>query len=155
MRCRSVFSRTSNIPAVYSDWAYQRNDKYLTNNWTVVNKGTKNNGYPGDVIISWFKPLDEAFDGPDYTNEVYIMVVNGLTDPSGSAADCKQEIRLNFREFAARRRNDEPNQWQCGGATVDIDQWFAAARVEPGGRGRRAVQILRWRAVCRDARSWR
>ena len=83
-------------PSLYSDWAYQRNDKYLTNNWTVVNKGTKNNGNPGDVIISWFKPLDETFDGPDYTNEVYMMVVNGLTDPSGTAADCQQEVRLNF-----------------------------------------------------------
>ncbi|HKQ39064.1 MAG TPA: hypothetical protein VJ063_13385, partial [Verrucomicrobiae bacterium] len=48
------------------------------------------------VIISWFKPLDETFDGPTYSNQVYFMVVNGLTDPAGTAADCLQEIRLNF-----------------------------------------------------------
>jgi hypothetical protein len=80
----------------YTDWSYQRNDPYLTNNWSVVNKGSKNNGQPGDVIVSWFKPLDESFDGPDYTNEVYMMVVNGLSDPTGTAADCMQEIKLNF-----------------------------------------------------------
>lgn len=79
-----------------TDWVYQRNDPHLTNNWTVLNKGSKNNGQPGDVIISWFKAIDESFDGPDYTDEVYLMVVNGLTDPTGTAADCSQEINLNF-----------------------------------------------------------
>lgn len=78
-----------------TDWAYQRNDPYLTG-WTVANIGTKNNGYPGDVIMSWFKPLDESFDGPGYTNEVYLMVVNGLSDPTGDGPDCLQQITLNF-----------------------------------------------------------
>jgi hypothetical protein len=40
--------------------------------------------------------MDESFDGPTYSNEVYTMVVNGLSDPTGSAADCLQEITLNF-----------------------------------------------------------
>jgi hypothetical protein len=80
----------------YTDWVYQRNDPYLTNNWLVTNKGPKNSGQPGDVVISWFKPLDESFDGPGFTNEVYMMVLNGLSDPSGTAADCLQEIKLNF-----------------------------------------------------------
>jgi hypothetical protein len=80
----------------YTDWSYQRNDAYLTNTWTVANKGTKNNGQPGDVIVSWFNVMDESFDGPTYSNEVYMMVVNGLSDPTGSAADCLQEITLNF-----------------------------------------------------------
>ncbi|MGZ4987091.1 MAG: hypothetical protein ACXWBP_03520, partial [Limisphaerales bacterium] len=81
----------------YTDWVYQRNDPYLTNNWTVSNKGSKNNGQPGDVILSWFKTMDESFDGPDFTNEVYTMVVNALCDPTGIAADCLQEIKLNFK----------------------------------------------------------
>ncbi len=80
-----------------TDWVYQRNDPYLTG-WTVANKGTKNNGQPGDAIISWFKPLDESFDGSAYTNEIYMMVVNGLTDPTGTSADCAQEIKLNFTD---------------------------------------------------------
>src|SRR5439155_2154293 len=41
-------------------------------------------------------PLDESFDGTDYTNEVYLMVVNGLVATNGTAADCLQEIQLNF-----------------------------------------------------------
>jgi hypothetical protein len=78
-----------------TDWVADRNDPYLRG-WVVTNTGTKNNGQPGDVIIAWFKPLDESFDGPGYTNEVYFMVVNGLTATNGTAADCSQEIRLNF-----------------------------------------------------------
>jgi hypothetical protein len=79
-----------------TDWVYQRNDPYLTNTWTVVNKGAKNNSQPGDVILAWFKPLDESFDGSGYTNEPYLMVVNGLSDPTGSAPDCLQQVVLNF-----------------------------------------------------------
>jgi hypothetical protein len=78
-----------------TDWVADRNDPYLRG-WVVTNTGTKNNGQPGDVIIAWFKPLDESFDGPGYTNEVYFMVVNGLTDTNGTAADCSQQIKLNF-----------------------------------------------------------
>ncbi len=77
-----------------TDWVADRNDPYLRG-WVVTNTGTKNNGQPGDVIIAWFKPLDESFDGP-FTNETYFMVVNGLTDPTGTAADCSQNIKLNF-----------------------------------------------------------
>jgi hypothetical protein len=79
----------------YTDWVTDRNDPYLRG-WAVANTGTKNNSQPGDVIVSWFKPLDESFDGPDYANEVYMMVVNGLCDPTGTAADCSQRIELNF-----------------------------------------------------------
>lgn len=82
-------------PNSYTDWVADRNDPWLRG-WVVTNKGTKNNGQPGDVIIAWFKLLDEAFDGPDDTNQIYFMVVNGLTAPDGSAADCAQEIKLNF-----------------------------------------------------------
>jgi len=78
-----------------TDWLYTRNP-YLTNDWQVVNKGTKNNGQPGDVILAWFKLLDESFDGSSYSNEVYLMVLNGLSDPTGTAADCLQQIKLNF-----------------------------------------------------------
>ena len=79
----------------YTWWESDKNDPYLRG-WVITNKGTKNNGLPGDVILAWFKPLDESFDGPLYTNQLYFLVVNGLTDPSGSAADCLQEIRLNM-----------------------------------------------------------
>lgn len=80
----------------YTWWEADKNDLYLRG-WVVTNKAAiKNSGLPGDVIISWFRPLDESFDGPNYTNEVYFMVVNALTDTFGTPADCMQEIRLNF-----------------------------------------------------------
>jgi hypothetical protein len=80
----------------YSWWEFTKNDPFL-NGWAVTNKaGVKNNGLIGDVIIAWFKPLDESFDGPGYTNEIYMMVVNGLSDPTGTAANCMQEIKLNL-----------------------------------------------------------
>lgn len=82
-------------PNSYTDWVVNRNDPYLRG-WSVSNKGTKNNGQPGDVIISWFKPLDESFDGSAHSNQIYVMVVNGLSDPTGTDADCLQEIKLNF-----------------------------------------------------------
>ena len=79
----------------YTEWAPGRNDPYLID-WAVTNKGTKNNGQRGDVFISSFQTLDENFDGPDYSNERYLYVVNGLSDMTGTAADCAQEICLNF-----------------------------------------------------------
>ena len=88
-------------PNDYTDWVADRNDPWLRG-WSVTNKaGIKNAGQRGDVIFSWFKPLDESFDGPNHSNQVYFMVVNGLSDPTGSAADCLQEIRLNFAFPAA------------------------------------------------------
>jgi hypothetical protein len=79
----------------YTWWESDKNDPYLRG-WTITNKGTKNDGLPGDVILAWFKPLDESFDGPQYTNQLYFLVVNGLTDRTGTAADCLQEIKLNM-----------------------------------------------------------
>ncbi|MDB6123984.1 MAG: hypothetical protein JWQ71_2977 [Pedosphaera sp.] len=91
-------STNSGLPnsSAYSWWEFQKNDPYLTG-WSMTNKaGIKNNGLPGDVIISWFRPLDEIFDGTNYNNEVYMMVVNALTATNGTAVDCLQEIKLNF-----------------------------------------------------------
>src|SRR5207237_309377 len=82
--------------ANYTDWVYLRNDLWL-NGWVVTNKAhVKNNGNPGDIIIAWFKPMQENLDGTNYNGQIYLMVVNGLTDPFGTAADCLQQIKLNF-----------------------------------------------------------
>jgi hypothetical protein len=89
------FTADAQSPNGYTDWVFQRNDPYL-DGWTVTNTGTKNNGLKGDVIVSWFKTLDEAFDGPNYSNEVYMMVTNGLTDPTGTGADTRQHITMDF-----------------------------------------------------------
>jgi hypothetical protein len=89
------FTPDAQAPNGYSDWVFQRNDPYL-NGWTVTNTGTKNGGQKGDLILSWFTPLDESFDGPNFSNEKYLMVVNGLTDPAGTAADTRQHVTLDF-----------------------------------------------------------
>ena len=88
-----------NTPAYvnYTWWEALKNDPYLAG-WGLTNKaGVVNDGLPGDVILAWFRPLDESFDGPNYTNEIYFMVVNALTATNGTAADCLQEIKLNFK----------------------------------------------------------
>lgn len=85
----------------YTWWESSKNDPYLRG-WVVTNKAAvKNDGLLGDAILAWFKPLDENFDGTNYNNEVYIMAVNALTSPTGSAADCMQQIRLNFIDAPA------------------------------------------------------
>jgi hypothetical protein len=77
-------------------WESDKNDPYLRG-WVVTNKAAiKNDGLMGDVIIAWFTPLDESLDGPAFSNEIYMMVVNGLSAPDGTAADCLQQIKLNF-----------------------------------------------------------
>jgi hypothetical protein len=82
-------------PKSYSWWEFKANDPYL-NGWAVTNPGTNNGSVPGQVIISWFKPLESSLEGSNYTNEVYIMVVNALTANTGTAASCMQTIKLNF-----------------------------------------------------------
>lgn len=85
----------------YTWWEPDKNDPYFRG-WAVTNKGAiKNNGLLGDAILAWLKPLDESMDGPGYTNEIYLMVVNGLTAADGTAADCRQEIKLNFLNSGA------------------------------------------------------
>lgn len=89
------FADSVAAPKSYSWWEFKANDPYL-NGWTVTNDGTNNDGLAGQVIIAWFKLLDENLDGPTYSNEVYIMVVNALTANTGTAASCQQTIKLNF-----------------------------------------------------------
>ncbi len=95
-------SSTSTL--AYSDWDFQKNDPYFAG-WGVTNTGnpttgTKvNGGNPGNVIISWFNPLLDKFEGPSHAGEVYMMVVNALADPDGSSADCTQLINLDFKNI--------------------------------------------------------
>lgn len=80
----------------YTDWTFAQNDPYLSGFTNVTNLGTKNDALQGDMIVSWFKPLDEWFDGDDFTDERYIMVANGLADMEGTGTDCRQTITLDF-----------------------------------------------------------
>jgi hypothetical protein len=73
-----------------------KRDTWLVGINSVTNLGKKNDGLPGDVVLSWFQVLDESLDGPKAKGEWYFMVTNGLVDPTGSAAETRQTIRLDF-----------------------------------------------------------
>jgi len=57
---------------------------------------TKINSSKNNVWIGYFKPLDESFDGPVYSNQLYFMVLNGLAATNTSPNKLKQKIRLDF-----------------------------------------------------------
>ncbi len=73
-------------------------DPYITNIQATNFVGT-NNGLEGDLVMGYFKPLDASFTNPGHADDIYFMIVNGLTDPdpnSGTAAACSQRIRIDF-----------------------------------------------------------
>jgi autotransporter-associated beta strand protein len=88
------------VPSGWTPWAAGAEGDPYTTSITVANTGTKNNGKPGDVLVGYFNPMLDTYDGPAYINEQYFMVTNGLADPTGVVADCKQDITLDF-EFSA------------------------------------------------------
>jgi hypothetical protein len=116
-----------NPNSTFTQWQSNRNDPYLRG-WTVTNQGTKNINpntsakLPGDVLLSWFKPLDESFDGPNFNDERYFILVNGLTDPTGSAVDCTQTIRLNFLSTMPGIQMLDPDTGSLVNINVPIDQ---------------------------------
>jgi hypothetical protein len=71
-------------------------DSYLTSASVTAHPTGINNNQPGDVIIGFFKPLDESFDGTTYSNQKYFMVVNGLSDAAATSSATQQTIRLTF-----------------------------------------------------------
>ena len=93
----------------------------------VTNVGTKNldpggNKLAGDVLLSWFKPLDESFDGANFTDERYFILLNGLSDPTGSVADCTQTIRLNFLSTMPGIQMLDPDTGNVINVNVPISQ---------------------------------
>jgi len=92
-------------PTGYTDWTFALNDPYLSGFQSITNIGTKNNGQVGDVIISWFKPLDNSLMATNATNQIYMMVVNGLTDTNGTPSDCAQVISLDLTFTAGSGTN--------------------------------------------------
>jgi len=90
------FAPDNGAPNTFSEWVADRNDPYMRG-WVVTNLGSRNAGLRGDVIISWFKPLDASLDDPaDVDDQLYFMVVNAFTGPDGAAADFRQRITVNF-----------------------------------------------------------
>ena len=82
-------------PGVPSWTSGAGNDPYLTS-VSAQNLGQANGGLPGDVLIGHFTPLLQSDNGVGFNNEPYFMIVNGLTSPTGTAADAAQVIHLTF-----------------------------------------------------------
>jgi len=86
------------VPGYCAEW-HSGVDPYMTS-VNANNPSGWNDGLRGDTYIGYFHPLHESFDGPDYNNELYFMIMNGLTDVDASPAGVMQQITLNF-DFGA------------------------------------------------------
>ena len=82
------------LPVGVTAWDSSQ-DPYITN-IKATNIGSLNHGLEGDIIVGYFQPLDPSFADPGHAEDLYFMVVNGLRKPKGSAAECRQSIRLDF-----------------------------------------------------------
>ena len=69
-------------------------DPYITS-ISATNPGSVNDGLKGDVIVGYFEPLMEVFDG-DVEGETYFMIVNGLSGRTADANDTLQNVTLAF-----------------------------------------------------------
>ncbi len=90
---------TNSLPSGVSSWTAGA-DPYITSITATNYYGVKNNGLEGDVIVGYFKPLAAEFTNTGHEDDVYFMLVNGLSDANGSVAECTQKIRLTF-DFGA------------------------------------------------------
>jgi hypothetical protein len=93
---KGVFNLNVNntVPEYASQWQ-SSDDPYITS-ISVNNLGSKNDGLDGDVIVSYFKPLHEGFDGPNFSEQLYFMITNGLSDPTANSTETRQSVRLDF-----------------------------------------------------------
>jgi hypothetical protein len=91
---------TNTMPAAVTAWDSSA-DPFITS-ISATNLGSLNSSLAGDVIVGYFEPLDAQFTDPDDSDDddLYFMIVNGLSDPNGLASQTQQEITLNF-DFAS------------------------------------------------------
>ena len=98
---KSGFSTVTNdLPDYATQWSVSTSgDPYVTG-VTATNVGAngtkKNGGLRGDLIVGYFKPLLEDFDGPNFSNQLYFMITNGLTDTLGDRLVTRQLVHLTF-----------------------------------------------------------
>ena len=72
-------------------------DPFITS-ISATNLGVLNDGLAGDVIVGYFNPLDEQFTdaGTADDDDLYFMIVNGLSDSTGLASATQQSITMTF-----------------------------------------------------------
>ena len=82
------------LPSGVSSWSPDA-DPYISS-ITADNLGSTNGGLEGDVIVGYFRPLFDSYDAPEYEDEIYFMIVNGLSDADAEAWRTKQLIHMDF-----------------------------------------------------------
>jgi len=85
---------TGGTPINISTWNSGA-DPYMTN-LTVTNISGKNSGLDGDLFVGYFKPLAAEFTNASHENDIYFMVLNGLSDTAATPAQTQQQIRMDF-----------------------------------------------------------
>lgn len=63
---------------------------------TATNLSGANDGFAGDVLVGYFEPLSEAFDGPGHAGETYFMLVNSMAYPDRDSSEVRQRIHVTF-----------------------------------------------------------
>ncbi|NIA06072.1 MAG: hypothetical protein GWP14_00285 [Actinobacteria bacterium] len=86
--------KDNDTPSGMSAWNSSA-DPYITN-ISASNLGNKNDGLKGDVLVGYFEPLLESDDGPEYNDEIYFMIANGLSDKNGLVSETRQQITIDF-----------------------------------------------------------
>ena len=84
----------NDLPSRVSSWDASA-DPYITG-ISATNLGSKNLGLSGDVIVGYFESIHDSFSDVGFEEDIYFMIVNGLTDANGTAAETAQTISLNF-----------------------------------------------------------
>ena len=88
------YGKTNTRPDGVSEWN-SGSVPYVTD-IAATNLGVTNDGRTGDVIVGVLKPLDGSFTNEGHADDAYFMLVNGLSDAAGTAAECRQRIHLDF-----------------------------------------------------------
>ncbi|MCH2115707.1 MAG: PEP-CTERM sorting domain-containing protein [Pirellulales bacterium] len=84
------------LPTAVTAWDSAA-DPYITS-ISATNLGSLNNSLRGDVIVGYFEPLSPIYTdaGTADDDDIYFMIVNGLSDSTGLASATQQEITINF-----------------------------------------------------------
>ena len=107
-------------PVAMPNWTQGAGDPYLRS-YSANNVGNKNNGLRGDVLLSWFKPLDESFDGDAYSSSF-------SAEPAAPAANVaiNNGATLRFNASSITLGENRSIALGTGGGVIDTNGNTAA-----------------------------
>jgi hypothetical protein len=102
----------------FSAWTSGVNDPWMTgfgqvNIGGTVNQFTNASGKTqaamGDAFISWFRPINEDKTTATSKGDIYFMLVNALSSPTATPAQCEQDIHMDFTTWPLAPGQTEPS----------------------------------------------